>query len=50
MSKIYSETWMEEQGFFDSDHETQQQIEDGNELTPKKWEIYLTEYTKTKAL
>lgn len=36
MSKIYSETWMEEQGFFDSDHETQQQIEYVNELTTKK--------------
>jgi cystathionine beta-synthase len=36
MSKIYSETWMEEQGFFDSDHESQQQIEYVNELTTKK--------------
>jgi len=36
MSKIYSEAWMEEQGFFDSDHESQQQIEYVNELTNKK--------------
>ena len=36
MSKIYSEVWMEEQGFFDSDHESQQQIEYVNELTNKK--------------
>ena len=32
MSKIYSEEWMEQQGFFDSDHESQQQIEYVNEL------------------
>ena len=32
MSKIYSEEWMEKQGFFDSDHESQQQIEYVNEL------------------
>ena len=32
MSKIYSEKWMEQQGFFDSDHESQQQIEYVNEL------------------
>ena len=32
MSKIYSEEWMEQQGFFDSDHEFQQQIEYVNEL------------------
>ena len=36
MSKIYSEEWMEEQGFFDSDHESQQHIEYVNELTSKK--------------
>ena len=32
MSKIYSEEWMAQQGFFDSDHESQQQIEYVNEL------------------
>jgi len=36
MSKIYSEEWMEEQGFFDSDHESQQHIEYVNEQTTKK--------------
>jgi cystathionine beta-synthase len=36
MSKIYSEEWMAEQGFFDSDHESQQQIEYVNEQTTKK--------------
>ena len=36
MSKIYSEDWMEKQGFFDSDHESQQQIEYVNELNEKK--------------
>jgi hypothetical protein len=27
MSKIYSEAWMAEQGFFDSDNESHQHIE-----------------------
>jgi cystathionine beta-synthase len=36
MSKIYSEDWMEKQGFFDSDHESQKQIEYVNELNEKK--------------
>ena len=36
MSKIYSEDWMEKQGFFDSDHESHQQIEYVNELNEKK--------------
>ena len=36
MSKIYSEDWMEKQGFFDSDHESQPQIEYVNELNEKK--------------
>ena len=36
MSKIYSEDWMEKQGFFDSDHEPQKQIEYINELNEKK--------------
>ena len=36
MSKIYSEEWMAEQGFFDSDHESHQQIEYVNEQTTKK--------------
>ena len=35
MSKIYSEDWMEKQGFFDSDHESQPQIEYVNELNEK---------------
>ena len=36
MSKIYSEDWMEKQGFFDSDHKSQQQVEYVNELNEKK--------------
>ncbi len=36
MSKIYSEDWMEKQGFFDSDHESHKQIEYINELNEKK--------------
>ena len=35
MSKIYSEEWMEEQGFFDSDHESQQHIKYINETAKK---------------
>jgi cystathionine beta-synthase len=35
MSKIYSEEWMEEQGFFDSNHELQQHIEYINETAKK---------------
>ena len=35
MSKIYSEDWMEEQGFFDSDHESQNHIEYINETAKK---------------
>jgi cystathionine beta-synthase len=35
MSKIYSEEWMEEQGFFDSDHEFQQHIKYINETAKK---------------
>ena len=48
MSKIYSEEWMEQQGFFDSDHESQQQIEYVNELNENQWKIYLIESTKIK--
>jgi cystathionine beta-synthase len=35
MSKIYSEDWMEEQGFFDSDHESHNHIEYINETAKK---------------
>ena len=35
MSKIYSEEWMEEQGFFDSNHESQHHIEYINETAKK---------------
>ncbi len=35
ISKIYSENWMEKQGFFDSDHESQQNIEYINETANK---------------
>ena len=35
MSKIYSEQWMEEQGFFDSDHELENNIEYINEMAKK---------------
>ncbi len=35
MSKIYSEQWMEEQGFFDSDHEIENNIEYINEMAKK---------------
>ena len=35
MSKIYSEEWMEEQGFSDSNHESQQHIEYINETAKK---------------
>ena len=35
MNKIYSEDWMEEQGFFDSDHESQNHIEYINETAKK---------------
>lgn len=35
MSKIYSEEWMEEQGFFDSNHESQQHIEYINDTAKK---------------
>ena len=40
MSKIYSEDWMEKQGFFDSDHESHQQIEYVNELNEKMKDLF----------
>jgi hypothetical protein len=36
MSKIYSEKWMAEQGFFDADNESQQNIEYINDQASKK--------------
>ena len=36
MSKIYSEKWMAEQGFFDSDNESHQNIEYINDQVSKK--------------
>lgn len=36
MSKIYSEDWMEEQGFFDIDNESQHNIEYITDITDKK--------------
>jgi hypothetical protein len=47
MRKIYSEEWMEEQGFFESNPESQQHIEYINE-TAKKGESYLTEFMRIK--